>query len=525
MKVSVAHLVNPHIGDAADLVSLLAGDQNGSFASLLGLGGSEPDIAPPIDGGRAREGHRSKEKQSGEDESVPGDSKPNAPLNPLGLPHIPSLSVAPWQLELGSSGARGHANDVSPSPSLDEERNGPIVGLRQSAAKAPIVEAGQLNHQKSLNENAAEITSFHDLNGSESIESPKGAIVTDHDAPTTKALAPLNDEDPSSIAAQPSSATPAVVQPPMTIVGNGVTDLLPVNQADLHFLGISVNQKYATPDREMKSSKVDQDSTMSAGARVSDLPAKDDAGLGKSFAPSQGVDVIGGDSSSAAGGRSQGNAGDTHRGSSDAKGGVAAGQVLAQQTAQSGTLGVLGAGGMTHGHSALMNSSHLQSVRESTPNAQLKELAPPRDGEAAAARLLGSAMRGDLRVGVQTEAFGRVTIQTNAQGGQLSAQLSLENAKESATLAAHLPGVEQKIVQQHGLEASVRLAGAADGGAGGSMGRGHSESGRRDPERYQNDVAVRREMVGHGSPSESRSVEATLLGSRYLVSSRLDVTV
>ena len=54
------------------------------------------------------------------------------------------------------------------------------------------------------------------------------------------------------------------------------------------------------------------------------------------------------------------------------------------------------------------------------------------------------------------------------KGGQLlSAQLSLENPKEGATLAAHLPGVEQKIVQQHGLNASVRLAGGFDGTAGG----------------------------------------------------------
>jgi hypothetical protein len=405
------------------------------------------------------------------------------------------------------------------------ERNGPIVGLRQSAAKEPIVGAGQSNQQKTVDENPEETTSFHVQSSPELLEPPKGAIVTNHDATTTKAVVPLKNESPASVAAQPSSATAAVVQLPLTIGNDGVANPIPENQADPHLLGISMTQRYGTPDREMKSSKADQDSTMSAGARPGDLPAKDDEGLGKSFASSLGVDAIDGDYSSAAGGRSQGNAGDTHRGSSDGKGGVAAGQVLTAQTPQSGTLGVLGTAGVAHGHAALMNSSHLQPVRDSTPSAPLKDMAPPRDGEAAAARLLGSAMRGELRVGVQTEAFGRVTIQTNAQGGQLSAQVSLENAKESATLAAHLPGVEQKMIQQHGLDASVRLAGTPDGAASGSMGRGHSESGRRDPERYQNDVAVRREMVGHGSPSESRAVETTLLGSRYLVSSRLDVTV
>jgi hypothetical protein len=135
-------------------------------------------------------------------------------------------------------------------------------------------------------------------------------------------------------------------------------------------------------------------------------------------------------------------------------------------------------------------------------------------------------MRSDLRVGVQTEAFGRVTIQTNAQGGQLSAQLSLENAKESAALAAHLPGVEQKIVQQQGLNASIRLVSGFDGGAGaGSMGRDQSGSDRREPERYQTSVAMRQEGSGHDPSNEARGVETALLGRKYWVSSRLDVTV
>jgi hypothetical protein len=135
-------------------------------------------------------------------------------------------------------------------------------------------------------------------------------------------------------------------------------------------------------------------------------------------------------------------------------------------------------------------------------------------------------MHGDLRVGVHTEAFGRVTIQTNAQGGQLSAQLSLENPKEGATLAAHLPGLEQKIVQEHGLNASVRLVNGLDAGAGaGSMGRGQSGSDRRNPDTYRNDALMRQGGTEQVSPNNDRGVEAALLGTRYLVSSRLDVTV
>jgi hypothetical protein len=209
----------------------------------------------------------------------------------------------------------------------------------------------------------------------------------------------------------------------------------------------------------------------------------------------------------------------------DTKEVAADGHVSPPQTSQSTTVEGLGSGGPVHGHSLLMNSNHPESTRESSPGAQLNELASPRT-EDASARMLGSAMRGDLRVGVHTEAFGRVTIQTNAQGGQLSAQLSLENPKESATLAAHFPGVEQRIVQQHGLNASVRLVGGFDGGAGGgSMGRDQSGAGRREPERYRSDVAGQPGDIEHAFSNEGLAVETVLLGGQYLASSRLDVTV
>jgi hypothetical protein len=312
------------------------------------------------------------------------------------------------------------------------------------------------------------------------------------------------------------------VQVPAAIAGGQVTGVVAGNEADPHFVGISISQKYANQGREMKSDKGDLNPSMTSEGRGSDLPPKDEELSGRSFAPAQGIGVAGEDSSSAAGGRGQGNPSDTHRGATDGKGSVAASQVLAPQTPQNGAVGVLGTGTAAHGHLAPVNSS-VQSARESTQNTPVRTLDSLGEGQAGVARLLGHAMRGDLRVGVQTEAFGRVTIQTNAQGGQLSAQLSLENAKESATLAAHLPGVEQKIVQQHGLDASVRLVGAHEAGAGGSMGRGQSESGRRDPEGYRNDV-MRSGMAEHNSPKESQAVEAPLLG-RYLVSSRLDVTV
>ena len=192
---------------------------------------------------------------------------------------------------------------------------------------------------------------------------------------------------------------------------------------------------------------------------MSALPVEVGGGPGRSSASQSSVDN---GFSSTASGHGQGSGGDTHRTSSGAKEAPVDHQALVAETPELGALGTSGVGGSAHGHAAPMSSTHLDSAPEPAPNSQLKELSSPRIVDTSASRLLAGAMHGDLRVGVHTEAFGRVTIQTNAQGGQLSAQLSLENSKEGATLAAHLPGLEQKIVQQHGLNASVRLVNGFD---------------------------------------------------------------
>jgi len=150
--------------------------------------------------------------------------------------------------------------------------------------------------------------------------------------------------------------------------------------------------------------------------------------------------------------------------------------------------------------------------------------------DAGVARVLQSAMRGDVRVGVQTEAFGRVTIQTIAGDGQLSAQLSLENVKQSAALAVHLPAVEQKLTQQYGLNASVSLAGGSSRDAGSMMSDGGRGSNPNNSYQ-QNDgssAGVRGERFNSFSPAASNVPAISSVSPRYrgsLLSARLDITV
>lgn len=108
-----------------------------------------------------------------------------------------------------------------------------------------------------------------------------------------------------------------------------------------------------------------------------------------------------------------------------------------------------------------------------------------------AARALGNALRSDVHIGLQTEGFGRVTIQASTEGGQLSAQLSVENTHQSGALAAHLPALEQRLSEVSRLEASMRIVtangssfgGAGTGGDGGSRSYQGSTGNGRGPTR------------------------------------------
>ena len=124
--------------------------------------------------------------------------------------------------------------------------------------------------------------------------------------------------------------------------------------------------------------------------------------------------------------------------------------------------------------------------------------------DSTAAATLSNAMRGGLHVGVHTEAFGRVTIQANSGSGQLSAQVSLEDSKQSAILAAHLPALEQRITQRHGLDMLVHLSGEAHAGsanAGSTNGQPGSHTNRSANQQRGADIPL-----GHSSSRTTPSI-------------------
>ena len=81
--------------------------------------------------------------------------------------------------------------------------------------------------------------------------------------------------------------------------------------------------------------------------------------------------------------------------------------------------------------------------------------------------------------------FGRVTVHTAYGRETIATQITLENIQLGSALAAHVPAMEQKLGQDHGLRASVTIDTQTQAGA--EQGRQHPSDtpptppGRRSP--------------------------------------------
>jgi hypothetical protein len=518
VKVSVAQVVNGQVAGTSDLASLLAGDQSGNFASLLDLGGTTPDLAQTPDGGTRKHSNQGKDKGDNDGQPISRKSRSSA-ASALGAQTVLGIAITPWQVESDSSWKMADLAKLTCSSSRIEPMCEPAeaIHLGSSAANEKTVRTPAMIVRQLPDESAPKPSLLQDLNGPSSIELPEDRVGSPAIEMKTPVTTPNGSGMPQipasssligSVAVQPSASSNTSIPS-----SNAHTESNPIVD------GISMTAAgHAAPSHETKSADGHDNPPPTPGDQATGSSIEN--GGQRLSTPTQAEREAAPSSSATASGWNPNSVSETHRGAAGANETITDRGISALQKLRSDSSGAVGPNTALQGHPAVLNSDHSDSIREAPPNAQVKEPMSARWGDENAGRLLGSAMRGDLRVGVQTEAFGHVTIQANAQGGQLSAQLSLENAKESAVLAAHLPAAEHRLIQEHGVTASVRLAGGFGGTASGFTGREQSGSNRRDSGPY---VSTRLGQMEHHSSTEG--VEAASMVSRYFATSRLDVTV
>ncbi len=148
-----------------------------------------------------------------------------------------------------------------------------------------------------------------------------------------------------------------------------------------------------------------------------------------------------------------------------------------------------------------------------TPNPHLPSVAQ--------ARLMQSLNGSQMQVDLTSAEFGRVTVHAGYARTGLSAQISLDSAQLGAAITAHLPGVEQKLSEAHGLRASLQISTATPGEDGRG---GQRESGSR-----QNQSAYRGRFQGddraHTGLAEFSSLSSSTVSSLQETAGQLNIRI
>jgi len=521
VKVSAAQIVNGQVAGATELSSLLARDRSGGFASLLDLSGTAPGVVQTPDELPRKHGNQAKDKDDEQGQPLtPRTSIPSA-ISALNAQPAPAIVLTPWQAGPGSSWKATDVAKLPRSSSITGPMREPAAGMHvdSSAVDEQTVRMSAMVSAQLPDDSAPMPSLLEDLNEPDSLELPEGRLVSPDNEVKTAASVPSNSDIP------PARTSANLIDlgnvRPSTGSNTGAPSSLAHADSNPIVATISAASGRATPSHESRSSDGRDIQPPAPGDRAADSSAENGREP-QIFAPTQAEHEVGSSSAAIANGWNPNSASETRRGAVGTNETRTSTLFPVSQKSRGDFSGALAPDTSLRGHTAMLNSNHSESMREVAADGQFREPTSARSADENVARLLGNAMRGDLRVGVQTEAFGHVTIQANAQGGQLSAQLSLENAKESAALAAHLPVAEHRLIQQHGVTASVRLAGGFGGSPGGSAGREQSGSNRGGSGRY---VAMRSGQMEHDSSHEGRGVEAAVVVRSHFVASKLDVTV
>ncbi|MGI4854661.1 MAG: hypothetical protein ACRYF4_11530 [Janthinobacterium lividum] len=168
-------------------------------------------------------------------------------------------------------------------------------------------------------------------------------------------------------------------------------------------------------------------------------------------------------------------------------------------------------------------SSHAEANTPVASSGGMAQMAVDRTASDSSARRLNNALQSDM--GVQTDAFGRVHIQTSVTGRDLSAQISLEHMHAgSSGLAAQMPALEDALREKYNMAASVNVRPDAGSTAGNAAGHGQSRQGDQTPQTPV-PYAVAPLVSGLQTLSTSPSGRASGAWSGSQSSGRLDITI
>jgi hypothetical protein len=141
------------------------------------------------------------------------------------------------------------------------------------------------------------------------------------------------------------------------------------------------------------------------------------------------------------------------------------------------------------------------------------------------AKLIQSMGQTEMRVGVRSNEFGNISINTSATRDLISAQISLDHSELAKTLVSHLPEIQARLGGTQAADVRIGMNGQATGQNAGSPGDpspnggGHSNGDRQQGA----NPGTGNPTGGFAEPGRAVSV-AAISAPELLLDSRLDIT-
>lgn len=172
--------------------------------------------------------------------------------------------------------------------------------------------------------------------------------------------------------------------------------------------------------------------------------------------------------------------------------------------------------------------NHAEANTPVASSGGMTQMAVDRTASDSSARRLNNALQSDM--GVQTDAFGRVHIQTSVTGRDLSAQISLEHTHAGSGLLAQMPALEDALRAKYGVAASISVRPDAGGTAGDTAGNGQSRQGENRPQTAAPYAVAPYSSAGTQANAQSTSMPlhgraASAWSGTQMDSGKLDITI
>ena len=167
------------------------------------------------------------------------------------------------------------------------------------------------------------------------------------------------------------------------------------------------------------------------------------------------------------------------------------------------------------------------AIQSRTAAASVQEISPL----LTHSRLLQSVHGSQMQVQLESGDFGRITMHAGYGRNGLSAEISVDHAELASTIAAHFPGVEQRLVNDHGLATSLRLSTGAPSTAANNApagGQDRNQSGGADQNAPRAAAGRGRTLTGLSLSTElSEKVPTSSIPAKVRAGSagRLDIRI